>query len=104
MKTALWVIGSVVAFFVLWAVLFGISILGIKTGGILKAAQVEVDRKVFEQSIPYQRGQRDEFERLKFQWETTKNPAVCSALQSKFRADRTGLRQEQIDYLNRLTC
>jgi len=104
MKTPLYILGGILAFALLYITLFGLSFLGIHVGGVLKSAQVEVDRKVFEQSVSYQRGQRTEFENLKLQYETSGHPAVCTALKSKFSADTTGLTVTQKNYIASLRC
>lgn len=81
-----------------------LTLSSIHINGFFRQEQVKVDRKVYEQSLPYRQAQQSEFENLRLSYETTNNKAVCQALLRKFRGQENSLKLDQVTYMESLTC
>lgn len=104
LKKTLIVLGAIAGFIALYALLFGLSFLGIHTGGILRTEQAKVNREVFEQTPSFTRGMASEFSTLLLEWETTKSPAVCAVIKQRFGTYYDVLPGHQQARYDQLSC
>lgn len=104
MKTALSILGGIVAVVAVYVVMIGLTLGNIHVGGFLSAEQKKMETKVFEETTSFTRGMNAEFTDLYLSYEATGNLAVCQTIKHKFGTYYDVLEPLQQQQYNSINC